>query len=195
MRPFLFFSLKLVHFSNLFQSGGGWDVFGLSANSWVPLGELHSNNSFKSSWSRFDLCPGPGSFLKNVSPERNFENQFRTWRSVKTPWPWTLEMFFAVPVTFLLFLNITYWICTLNSSILEAWNCRLNFNAHTFIIEIRMTDKGNLQSRNFWLRLKHWKFEMPSYNLLLKNANYLWRRPIYTKLFTNTGLILAQDQK
>ena len=37
-----------------------------------------------------------------------------------------------------------------------------------------MADEGTLKLGNFRLRLKKWKFEMHSYNLLLTNGTYLW---------------------
>ena len=66
----------------------------------------------KVSWSRFDERLGLDSNFHGVSPEWNFEKQFRTWQ------------FCVVSVTFLFLYshNITCWICTFSSSILEAWD-------------------------------------------------------------------------
>ena len=33
-----------------------------------------------------------------------------------------------------------------------------------------MPDEGNLYLGNFWMRLKQWKIEIHSYNLLLNNG-------------------------
>ena len=60
------------------------------------------------------------------------------------------------------------------ATILGAWDHRLNYDVHSFTTERRMTEEDALLSDNFWLCLKHWKFEMCSYNLHLKNRNYLY---------------------
>ena len=97
MRSFLFFSLwlwvspktSLLTFPIFFkwQPIGNWHVLGLCATSLVLVRGLYFIHSLKSSWSRLDGHPGMGSSLNGVSPERNFENQFRTWWLVMTPWP------------------------------------------------------------------------------------------------------------
>ena len=68
------------------------DVFSLTANSQVLWHSLHSTNDFKASASKSDECPGLSSSFNNVSPERNFTNQFRTARSVMVPLPYTLQI-------------------------------------------------------------------------------------------------------
>ena len=58
-------------------------------------------------------------------------------------------MFFVVSVAILLFLNshkITCQICTFSSLILGAWDHKLNYDAQSFITEMKITNKVPLQS-------------------------------------------------
>ena len=50
-------------------------------------------------------------------------------------------------IVYLLFLNshnITCWICTISSSILEAWDHWLNDDLYSFTIDIRIPDEVTL---------------------------------------------------
>ena len=106
----LFFSLKvwesqmssLLTFPIFFKwrQGVDCDVLRSSADSRIFSSGLYYTNSLKVSWLRSEEWPGLGSSLNDVSPEWNFETQFRTWRSVMTPWLSTQR---AVSVAFLLF--------------------------------------------------------------------------------------------
>ena len=75
-----------------------WDVLISCANSWVLLRGLHSTNSL--SWSKFGARPGLVSFLNDLLPEENFENQFRTCWPVMIRSPSTLEIFFTIFIAF-----------------------------------------------------------------------------------------------
>ena len=124
-----------------------------------------------------DEHPSLSSSLNDILSEWNFENKFQTRYSIMIPWPQTLQILLAVSVVFLLFFNsytITYQICTLSSSILEMIDHRLNHDEHSFPTEMRMIHEDALWSGNFQLHLEYLKFEMYSYNLLLKNENCLW---------------------
>ena len=55
------------------------------ANSQVLLRGLHSTNSFKVSWSRFDERSDLGSSLNDVPPEENRKPVLNL--AVITPWP------------------------------------------------------------------------------------------------------------
>ena len=105
---------------------------------------LYSTNSLKVFWSRSDERPGLGSFLYDVLSETNFKNQFRTWRSIMTHLPYTLQIFLAVSVAFLFFLksHITCGTWTLSSFVLGMWGHRFSYEAHYFTTEIRMADEG-----------------------------------------------------
>ena len=130
----------------------------------------------KASWSRSNEHPVLGSSFNDISPKPNFENQFLTLQSVIG------HKHYKFSSLFQLFLNshdVTCQICTVISSILGAWDHRLNCDARSLTNEIRFSDKGTLLSANFRLRLKDWKFEMCNKNLLLKNGNYPWLNPIW----------------
>ena len=119
----------------------------------------------KEFWLRSDERLERGLSLNYVLPEWNFENKFAVSNG-------TLVINIAAFEAFWFFLNsfnLTWRICTFSSSILGTWDLRLNYDAHPFIAEIRMTNEGSLLSSNFLLHLKHWKFEVRSYsNLLLR---------------------------
>ena len=51
-----------------------WDVLKSSANSWLFLSWLHSNNSLKTSWLISDKFPNLISSFNDISPEKSFEN-------------------------------------------------------------------------------------------------------------------------
>ena len=63
---------------------------------------------------------------------------------------------------------------------------KLLYDVHSFTLEIRIVNEGTLLSGNFWLCLKHWKFEICSYNLLLKSRNYSSLSRIYIYIHTHT---------
>ena len=98
-----------------FPSDGIWWIVTCLASPLIPeyYGGLHCTNAFRSS-SKSDERPGLGSSFNDVSPERNFTNQFRTVRLVKVPSPYT-HIFSAVSVRLSPCLNshnITWRICT-----------------------------------------------------------------------------------
>ena len=97
------------------------------------------------SWSLFDEELDLVSSLNDVSSERYFENLLLIWQSVMTPWPLTIQIFFAVSQTFSSFLNslsILCWICTFTSKNLVSYGHRLNNDARSFLTKIRMNNEG-----------------------------------------------------
>ena len=100
-------------------------------------------------------------------------------------------MLFPLRFLFLNFHNITHQICTFISSILGVSDQRLYKDVHRFTTRIRLTE-DILQSGNFWLHLKHWKFKMPCYNFLWKNENYQWLNPIYMNVYLLISLWQSQ---
>ena len=99
---------QLADFPHLFQVtayGVDCDVFSLSANSRVLWHALYSTNDFKASASKSDERPDLGSSFNDVSPEKNFTNQFHTAQSFMVPSPYTLHILSAVSVALFLCLN------------------------------------------------------------------------------------------
>ena len=84
----IFFSLRVFHISvSWWSSTGVWVKSSKVSRTLLSiLRGFHSSNPLWVFGLRFDERSGLGSSLNGVSPEQNFENQFRTWRSVMVPW-------------------------------------------------------------------------------------------------------------
>ena len=63
----------------------------------------------------------------------------------------------------------------------------IDYDAHSFITEIRMIDESTLYSNNLRSRLQDWKFEMLRYNLLLKRGKLFMTQP---NIYTNINIYL-----
>ena len=131
-------------------------------------------------WCKSYKMAAINSSLNDISLERNFENQFQIWWSVMTFWLLTLEIFSSVSLVGFFFHVLNFpqqmSVCSFISSILEGGDHRLNYDAHSFTNENK-NDRWK-PSLIRYLHLKHWKYKMRSYNILLKNGNYLRFSPL-----------------